>query len=335
METVQNLIAQALQACRIESFQLDSDRVMSGDPITGTIRVNPICQEPINQGQIKIDVTGPSPVLPGVGIGFNANMPGVYRFGVSTAPVPDPTDVVLTARLTVPLPLNSLFVLSSATATVSLLPALLGEVRLPQTVFSAGGGQEGTVTLTRPAPAGGAVIMLESSNPNLVVVQPRVMVPAGMTAATFFVIPISQEQTPVQVRITANYAGAQRTAGFLLQPILVSEISVAPNPVVGGMPAEVTVRLNGVPRQPEVVSVIVSNMLFHPVAENQDTVKVQVPTPVPPAGQGYNLIVKASVRGQEVTSATPLRVMAPPQIAGGRPPGLIRRFGGIQPPPGG
>jgi hypothetical protein len=296
--------------------------------------VSPICQEPIRQGQIRIEVTGSSSVLPGVGIGFNADMPGVYRFGVRTVPVPDATDVVLTARLTVPLPLSSLFVLSSATATVRLMPSLLGDIRFPQSIPSAGGPQAGVVTLLKPAPAGGAEIMLESSRTDLVVVPPRATVPEGMTSIAFYAIPISQDKTAAPVTITASYGGAQRQAAFLLQPLLVSELSVAPNPVVGGMPVEVTVRLSAVPRQPEVVSVIVGNMLFHPVAENQDVVKVQVPTPALPAGQQFNMTVKASVRGQEVTAATPLRLLSAPQLTGGRPPGLIRRAGGFQLPPG-
>jgi hypothetical protein len=69
----------------------------------------------------------------------------------------------------------------------------------------------GTVTLTAPAPAGGASVRLESSNNDAARVPSSVTVAAGATTATF-TVNTSTVDTKQNIRITATYADLARTA---------------------------------------------------------------------------------------------------------------------------
>ena len=68
----------------------------------------------------------------------------------------------------------------------------------------------GTVTLTAAAPAGGAVVRLESSNINAARTPSSVTVAAGATTATF-VVDTATVETRTSVTFTATYADLART----------------------------------------------------------------------------------------------------------------------------
>ncbi len=68
----------------------------------------------------------------------------------------------------------------------------------------------GSVTLTAAAPAGGAVVRLESSNTDVAKVPASVTVPAGSTTANF-VVDTATVATRTTVTLFATYAGVQRT----------------------------------------------------------------------------------------------------------------------------
>src|SRR5215218_5500513 len=65
--------------------------------------------------------------------------------------------------------------------------ATILSVTLSPTTVAGGSGDTaiGTVTLTGPAPTGGAVVTLTSSNLELAATMPTLTVPAGATSATF------------------------------------------------------------------------------------------------------------------------------------------------------
>lgn len=77
----------------------------------------------------------------------------------------------------------------------------------------------GTVTLTAAAPAGGAVVTLESGNPEVARVPASVTVAAGATSAAFAVdtstVPVQRE-----LSIIARYAGVTRLAVLTVRPPL-------------------------------------------------------------------------------------------------------------------
>src|SRR3954452_10570552 len=64
-------------------------------------------------------------------------------------------------------------------------PAALASLALTSASIAGGAATTGTVTLTAPAPAGGATIRLSGSMEGQVVTPPNVTVPAGSTSATF------------------------------------------------------------------------------------------------------------------------------------------------------
>lgn len=95
---------------------------------------------------------------------------------------------------------------SSKTATLTVLPPALAVTGLSLTPNPAAGGQQnptGTVTLSRPAPMGGANITLTSGNPGAATVPATFTVPQGATTATFTV---TTKNVPASVtsRITAS-----------------------------------------------------------------------------------------------------------------------------------
>ncbi len=67
-------------------------------------------------------------------------------------------------------------------------PGILSLTLSPTTIAGGSGNSStGTVTLSAPAPTGGAVVTLASSNIELAATMPSVRVPAGATSATFTV----------------------------------------------------------------------------------------------------------------------------------------------------
>jgi subtilisin family serine protease len=102
----------------------------------------------------------------------------------------------------------------------------------------------GTVTLSGTAPAGGALVLLSSSNTNLATVPANVTVPAGSASATFPVTTFGVATTTF-VDITATYASSARTGRLQISPAAPEHITFSPNPVRGGTPVTGTLILNG------------------------------------------------------------------------------------------
>jgi N-acetylneuraminic acid mutarotase len=92
----------------------------------------------------------------------------------TSTPTPTPTSTSIAGSTPTPTP----------TSTPSLLP-VLSSFTLNPTSVRGGLASTGTVTLSAPAPSGGAVITLVSSNPNVASVPASIIVPAGATTATF------------------------------------------------------------------------------------------------------------------------------------------------------
>jgi hypothetical protein len=75
----------------------------------------------------------------------------------------------------------------------------------------------GNVTLSGAAPAGGATVVLESSNRDIVKVPGFVIVPAGARNATF-VATTATIRLPVVATIEASYGGVRRQATLAVGP---------------------------------------------------------------------------------------------------------------------
>ena len=136
----------------------------------------------------------------------------------------------------------------TATLTVSPPPATLDSLALsPQTV-QGGVSASGTVTLTRAAPTGGALVTLSSSIPSAVVTS-SVTVASGATSATFAVTTTTVSTTEVAT-ITASHGGVDRTAALTITalpppPPTLSSVAMSPATAVGGASSTGTVTLTG------------------------------------------------------------------------------------------
>lgn len=119
------------------------------------------------------------------------------------APAPAPTPTPAPAPAPTPAP-------APAPAPAPTTPATLSSLSLSAGSVVGQAQPVGTVTLTAAAPAGGAVVRLESSNINAARVPSSVTVAAGATTATF-VIDTATVETRTTVTFTATYADLART----------------------------------------------------------------------------------------------------------------------------
>jgi len=132
-------------------------------------------------------------------------------------------------------PINSIASLAPATvtitatyngaqsATLTVTPVTVSSLTLsPATVVGGSANPTGTVALNGPAPAGGAVVALTSSNTAVATVPVNVTIPAGSTSTSFTVI-TDAVTTAVSIQITATLDGSQQ-----------STLSVTPSVSGGG-----------------------------------------------------------------------------------------------------
>jgi hypothetical protein len=132
----------------------------------------------------------------------------------------------------------------SRTTSVSL-----STLALNPTSVVGGNSSAGTVTLSGPAPAGGALVTLSSSNTTVAQAPASVTVAAGATSATFTVTTSAVSASTV-VTITAAYAGATRSASLTVTPAAppapaLTSLTLNPTSVTGGNSSTGTVTLSG------------------------------------------------------------------------------------------
>jgi hypothetical protein len=155
-------------------------------------------------------------------------------------------------------------VAKTAALTVNPNPplALAGVTMNPATMIF-GSISTGTVTLTAPAPAGGAVVALASSEWVSFVLPASVTVPAGATSAQFPVTTAIGQATTV---ITASYNGVNKTAALTSVYPTVMALTCTPNPVIAGNTTICTVTLNGIMPAATPVWVLSDQPFFAPAS---------------------------------------------------------------------
>jgi hypothetical protein len=174
--------------------------VVGGSPSTGTVTLTsaaPSGGALVALGSASGGVMVPASVL--VNQGATS-----ATFGITTSPVTTQTLVTLSAT----------YGGATKTATFTVNPAAasitLASLTLNSTRVKAGSSVTGTVRLSAPAPAGGATVMLASSNPALVSVPASVVVAAGASSKTFTVSTVAKGQSAT-VTISASYSGTTKT----------------------------------------------------------------------------------------------------------------------------
>jgi hypothetical protein len=126
-------------------------------------------------------------------------------------------------------------------------PAALSSVALNPTSVTGGSPSTGTVTLSGPAPSGGAAVSLWSDNTAAATVPASVTVAAGASSATF-TMGTSAVTTSTPVTISALYASVTKTAPLTVLPQALptlSSLTLNPTSVTGGSPSTGTVTLSG------------------------------------------------------------------------------------------
>ena len=138
----------------------------------------------------------------------------------------------------------------SAVLTVLALgpPPLLAGISVNPASVSGGSAATGTVTLSRAAPSGGAVVALSTPLPGVAVLPASVTVPAGASSASFSIATSAVVET-FWVNVFADLAGTGRQALLLVTPgapgaALLSALALNPASVVGGNAATGTVGLS-------------------------------------------------------------------------------------------
>lgn len=150
-------------------------------------------------------------------------------------------------------PNPAILVFEQASTTVAPAPspapsAALSSLTLnPASVVGGTQTSTGTVTLSEPAPDGGAQVALVSDNGSASVPS-SVAVASGATSATF-TVNTSAVTTSTPVNISATYAGVNQSATLLVTPEpvpTVASLTLNPSTVVGGVQSSTgTVTLSG------------------------------------------------------------------------------------------
>jgi hypothetical protein len=137
------------------------------------------------------------------------------------------------------------FELSAAPPSLSL-----SSLSLKPTSVTGGNSSTGTVTLSGPAPAGGAQVALSSSNTTVARVPSSVTVTAGATSASF-TVSTSAVASASAITISAVYSGATKSASLTVTPpppppVTLSSLTLNPSSVIGGLQSSTaTVTLSG------------------------------------------------------------------------------------------
>jgi uncharacterized protein (TIGR03437 family) len=130
---------------------------------------------------------------------------GLYQFNVTVPQISGGNAVPLTFSVGGVSGTQTLYIAIQSSAAPQIQ-----SLTLSNNSVSGGGTVQGTITLSGPAPPGGAVVSL-SANAAAALIPATITVPAGATSATFTITTqnVSQNQT---VTLTASYAGASAQA---------------------------------------------------------------------------------------------------------------------------
>jgi len=180
--------------------------VTGGSSSTGQVSLN----GPAPSGGLAVNLSSAAPAVAAVPASVTVAAGATTKsFAVTTISVPNPVVVPITATG------GS----GTKTASLTILPPVLSSVTLTPSSVSGSQGSTGQVSLNGPAPAGGRVVDLSSSNPAVAIVPEHVTVTAGATTKSF-AVPTSGflVTQSTDVTITASAGGVSRTANLTVKP---------------------------------------------------------------------------------------------------------------------
>jgi len=189
-----------VSAPALASISASPNPLVGGNPSTGTVtltapataNLNVTLSSASNVAKVPASVT----VLQGAS---SAN------FAITTSGVATQNLITLSASY------NSVTKTTTLTVNPAAAAAALSTLALNPAIVVGGNSSTGTVTLTGPAPANGALVTLTSSKPARASVAPNVLIPAGSSSKTFPVT-TTRGKTDASATISASYAGVTKTA---------------------------------------------------------------------------------------------------------------------------
>ncbi len=233
------LSSSAPASVSVSSLSLNPTSVTGGNSSTGTVTLSGAA--PAGGAQVALSSNnGAASVPSSLAVPAGATS---ATFTVSTSAVAASTTVAISAAY------GGVTKTASLTVTPASPPALsLSSLTLNPT-SGVGGAQSstGTVTLSGPAPTGGAQVALSSNN-GAASVASSVAVPAGATTATF-TVNTSVVTASTTVTISAAYGGVSKSATLTVTPPplpTLSSLTLNPTSVIGGVNSTTgTVTLSG------------------------------------------------------------------------------------------
>src|SRR6266478_167844 len=279
----------------LSSLTLNSTSVNGGSPSPGSVTLS----APAPSGGALVSLASSNTAV--------ATVPASVTIPAGATSV---TFTVTSLPVTVPTPVTISVSYAVATQTASLMvtpatppPPTLSSLTLNPTSVNGGSPSTGSVTLSGPAPSGGALVSLSSSNTAVATVLANVTIPAGATSLTFTVTTLAvTASTPIT--ISASYAGVAKTASLTVTPQppsgpTLTSLTLNPTSVNGGSPSTGSVTLSGpAPTAGAIVSL-----------SSSDTTVATVPASVTvPAGATTSAAF--TVTTLVVTASTPISISA-------------------------
>lgn len=184
----------------LSSLVLNPSSITGGQSATGTVTLT--ATAPSGGVVVTLSSANPAASVPS-SITIPANSSSA-SFTISTTTVTTTTAGNITATYS--------GASKSATLTVNPpAPAAISSLTLSPSTIVGGSAATGTVTLTKAAPAGGIVVNLTSSNSIRAKVPATVLIPADALSQVFNITTTATKQK-TNVRITASYAGVNKSA---------------------------------------------------------------------------------------------------------------------------
>ena len=224
----------------LASLTFDSSSPAPGGSVTGTVTLG----APAIAGGVSVSFTTSDdtlvPAPPGV----------VVPEGQTSVSFAVPTSAnTLTNFMAAPAPVTLVAhtTYSSRSAILTVTPPtppdpIVSLVLTPASV-APGDSVSATVTLSRPAPAGGVIVNFNSLNTNLIATPPGLMVPEGASTASFTFSPIDTNDVlfwgPIQATLQAAAGNLQQQASLTVTRVL------KPGAVILGTPQDAFTSVQG------------------------------------------------------------------------------------------
>jgi hypothetical protein len=191
----------------LSSLTLSPSNVTGGNSSTGTVTLSG--PAPASGAQVTLSSSATAATVPS-SVTVPAGATGA-TFTITTSAVAASTPVTISASY------GGVTQTASLTVTPSSLPTLSSLTLSPPSV-TGGNSSTGTVTLSGPAPAGGAQVMLSSSNTGVARVPSSVTVAAGTNSATF-TVNTSTVLFSTSVTISASYGTVSKSANLQVNSV--------------------------------------------------------------------------------------------------------------------